>query len=452
MFKKIMKILFVIVVIFVLVLAGLALWHLDTISIFTSNQDTHGTVETTPEVKTIDFPPITMGQTDWICWRGPEGDGYSSMTGIINDWSTGLEKMWEIGFLCQGEASADWSAPVVQGNRLIVCGREDSSDVVYCLNPQNGSLIWKKSYPTEAGSSYGTGFRATPWIDKDRVYTFGRSGDVICWNLLDGDMQWHQNVTDEGGEEPTWGYSTSPLVTEELIVVNGGGSARTIAYDKISGNLKWKIGTGPAGYAALTSLMLEGTQVILSFHGKGLAAISSQDGKELWNTVWETDYDVNATTPIIIGDQVFITSGYGTGCQLLKVSKSEAKVLWKNTALASHHSDPILIDGHIYGYSGESVQNRGSFKCIELKTGNEKWSTNEMGWGTCTFVDGYILCCDIKGNLFLMQPDPNNFVLKTKMSRVLGKIKGAFWTRPVLANDKLYLRFKQKLACFNITN
>ena len=185
-------------------------------------------------------------------------------------------------------------------------------------------------------------------------------------------------------------------------------------------------------------------------HGKGLSAIKLEDGKELWDVEWETSNYVNATTPVKKDNLVFITSGYKTGGELLKVSKSGAEVVWKNKVFSSHHSDPFIIDGYIYGYSGDSMQNKGYFKCIELETGIEKWSTKEVGWGTSVAVDDYLLCCDVKGNLFLIKPDPEKFIRVTGMSKIWGKVRGATWTIPVLANGKLYLRFKQNLMCFDI--
>lgn len=448
--KKVLKITGVIIGLLVIVFAGLVIWNWDSLSTMFSNREIQGTVSAVPETSPPSLPPLTMGEADWICWRGAAGDGRSTVTGILTDWSAGLEKKWEIDYLCRGRAGGTWSAPVVRGNRLVVCGRDETDDLVFCLNPEDGGLIWKQSYPAKTGASYGTGARATPWIDGDRVYTFGRGGDLVCWNLLDGGELWRGNVNGEGGMEPTWGHSTSPLVTDALVVVNGGGTARTIAYDKMNGNVVWKSGSGHPGYAALRTMLIEGGPVVLTFHGKGLAALAPEDGKELWNVTWETDYDVNAATPVINGDLVFITSGYGTGGQLLKVSRTGAETVWKNEVISSHHSDPFIIDGHIYGYSGLSTQNKGKFKCVELLTGVEKWSTNEMGWGTCVYVDGYLLCGDIKGNLFLMKPDPDKFIKVTGMAGALGKVKGASWTIPVLADGKLYLRFQQKLVCYKI--
>ena len=449
--KKVLKIAGVLLGLAVVVLAVMVALNWESLSVMFSNRKLQGPVTAVPGVSGPASLPLTTGEADWICWRGANGDGHSGVTGILTDWSAGLEKKWEIDYLCHHRSSGTWSAPVIRGNRLVVCGRNETDDLVFCLNPEDGGLIWKAAYPARAQSNYGAGARATPWIDGQRVYTFGRCGDLVCWNLMDGGKLWHKNVNDEGGQEPNWGYSTSPLVTDTLVVVNGGGTARTIAYDKMNGNVAWKSGSGQAGYAALRTMRIEGAPVILTFHGKGLAALDPQDGRELWNMTWETEYDVNATTPVVSGDLVFISSGYGTGCELLKVSRAGAEVVWKSEVIASHHSDPFIIDGHIYGYSGLSTQNKGEFKCVELLTGVEKWSTNEMGWGTCVYVDGFLLCSDIKGNLFLMKPDPEKFVMVTRMPGALGKVRGASWTIPVLANGSLYLRFQQKLVCYKIS-
>lgn len=313
-------------------------------------------------------------------------------------------------------------------------------------------MIWQAAYKANAKDNYGTGPRATPCIDDDRVYTFGRSGDLICWRLLDGKTVWRRNVGDAGGQGPQWGHSSSPLISERLVLVQGGGTALVIAYDKLTGNVAWKSGNGIAGYAALNSMEIEGGPAILAFHGKGLAAVTLQSGATLWDIPWETSYDVNATTPVVSGKEIFITSGYDTGGALVKVDGKQAEIVWRNKVFASQHSDPYIIDGFIYGYSGQSFQNDGVFKCVKLDTGEEAWSTDEIGWGTCTFVDGLMLCCDIRGNLALVKPDPKSFSMITGFKNALGKIRGPVWTVPVVANGNLYLRFKQQLVCYRIVS
>jgi len=149
---------------------------------------------------------------------------------------------------------------------------------------------------------------------------------------------------------------------------------------------------------------------------------------------------------------IFITSGYGTGSMLLKADNSGIDSLWRTENYSSIHSDPYVIDSYLYGYSGDSFQNKGAFKCLDLSNGKEMWSMNDMGWGTCTWVDGYLLCSDIKGNIYLMQPAPEKFNLITNLEDALGDIRGPVWTVPVVANGYLYLRFKQKLVCYDLVD
>ena len=396
------------------------------------------------------LPPITKGIADWPNWRGANFEGKSATKGIQTDWSKGLKKLWHINYLCQDQATASWSAPVVQGNRLIIPGRDEKNDLVFCINAETGELIWLGSYEAKAESSHGPGSRATPFISEDRIYTFGRSGDLVCWQLEDGKLLWRKNVKDVGGAEPTWGFSTTPLVYNNMVIIQGGGKALVIAYDKITGDLLWKSMEGDVGYAAAITMNIENEVKLLIYHGKGLSCLNPSDGKALWTVPWLTDYGVNATTPIAYNDIVFHTSGYKMGCEALKVSKSGYSVLWKSKVMEAQHSDPILIDGFIYGYSGESSRNNGQFKCIELSTGKEMWSTNLIGQGTTTFADGYLICLDIKGNLALIKPDPSGFKKVGEIKSAIGDVKNPAWTVPVVANGKLYLRYLQQLICYKL--
>ena len=448
--KMLLKIVLGILGLLVLGLGIFIILNWESIEILRGTQDLSEKSNEIPETVKPALALRDKGEADWPCWRGADGDAKSTVTGIIKDWSNGLKQVWEVNYLCQGRASATWSSPVIQGDRLIVCGRDEGNDLVFCLNTIDGSLLWQTHYPAKATNNHGTGMRATPCIDENRIYTFGRSGDLVCWNLNDGSKLWQKNVRDEGGKEPKWGHSSSPLISGEHVLVQGGGTARLIAYNKLNGEVIFKRGQGKAGYAPIVPITLSDKPAYLVFHGKGLAAVMVDTGKEIWNTIWETPYGVNATTPLISSDQVFITSGYKTGAQLLKVSDTDSKILWTTKTMAAHHSDGYILDGFLYGYSGQSLQNKGAFKCLELASGKEKWSTNEMGWGTCMYVDGHLICLDIKGNLFLMKPDPERFIKVTELPKALGNVKGPAWTLPVIANNKLYLRFKQRLVCYSL--
>jgi outer membrane protein assembly factor BamB len=396
------------------------------------------------------IPAITQGLSDWPNWRGVHFDGKSDTKNINKDWSKGLKKLWQVDYLCHGSVSATWSAPVVQGNRLIITGRDEKNDYVFCLNAESGELIWQGAYTTEAETSHGQGSRATPFIDNGRVYTFGRNGDLACWNLEDGKLFWKQNVKDLGGKEPDWGFSTTPLVFKDKVIVQAGGKALIVAFDKISGKVAWKSMEGDAGYAATIPINLENDIKLLVYHGKGLSLINPEDGKELWRVPWKTDYGVNATSPVYENDVVFNASAYGMGGQALKVTKTDYKVLWKNEAILAQHTDPIVINGYLYSYSGESSNKNGLFKCVEMATGKEMWSTNQIGQGTVTYADGHLICFDIRGNLYLVQPDPATFKKTGEFKNAMEGVKNPAWTVPVVANGKLYLRYLQHLVCYNL--
>lgn len=408
-----------------------------------------GKQDAIPAAKTP-IPPLTRGTSDWPNWRGINMDGKSATVGIQTNWSKGLKKIWQLNYLCQDKSTASWSSPVVQGNRLLVPGRDEHHDILFCIHADTGELIWMSSYEALTGISHGPGPRATPFIQDDRVYTFGRSGDLVCWQLEDGKLLWRKNVKDEGGEEPTWGYSTSPLVWNKLVIVQAGGTALVIAYDKLTGDVVWKSMEGRAGYAAAITIKMENEDKLLIYQGTGLSCLNASDGKLLWTAPWATEYGVNATTPLVSGDIVFHTSGYKMGCEALKVSSTGYSVLWKSHALEAQHSDPVLVDGYLYGYSGESSRNNGQFKCIGLLTGKELWSTGEIGQGTTTFVDGHLICLDIKGNLFLVEPDPSGFKKSGEIQHALEDVKNPAWTVPVVANGKLYLRYMQQLVCYQL--
>lgn len=444
--KKYLKIILIAVVI-VLAIAGFFGYQI--YKMIMGSEPLSGKQENIPS-KTATLPPITKGDADWTNWRGVNFEGKSATVGIQTDWSKGLKKLWSVNYLCQDKSTASWSSPVIQGNRLIIPGRDKNNDLVFCINSENGELIWQGSYEAKAETSHGPGSRATPFINEDRVYTFGRSGDLVCWQLNDGKLLWRKNVKDEGGVEPMWGFSTTPLVLDNMVIVQGGGKALVVAYNKLTGDLLWKSMEGNVGYAAAITINIENEMKLLIYHGKGLSCLNPSDGKVLWTVPWPTEYDVNATTPIVSNDIIFHTSGYKMGCEAIKVTKSGYSVLWKNHVMEAQHSDPILIDGYIYGYSGESSRNVGLFKCLELSTGKEMWSTNLIGQGTTTFADGHLICQDLKGNLFLIKPDPSGFKKIGEIKAALPDVNNPAWTVPVIANGKLYLRYLQQLVCYQL--
>jgi outer membrane protein assembly factor BamB len=395
-------------------------------------------------------PPLSNGASDWISWRGPKMDGKSDFTGMNKDWSHGLPKDWEVGYLCKGEESVAWSGPIIRGNRLVVTGRDGDEDLVFCLEATTGDLIWTTAYEAPTDPKFGTGPRATPCIDGDRVYTYGRAGDLACWLLFDGSLVWRKNVMDYGGALPNWGFSSSPLVLGELVIVQGGGDARLIAFDKANGEVRWKSPGGEAGYATAVPVTFDSTTHLLHFHGTGLALVDTVRGSILWEHPWETEYNVNAATPIVRNDTVFITSGYRMGCEWLKFSETGVEVIRNSDVISSQLSDQVLIGDYLYGYTA-NANNSGPFKCVSFTTGEEMWSTKKIGGGSVIFVDSLLVCFDVKGNLHLLEPSPDAFTKKGELRNAIPRVGQESWTPPAVANGKLYLRYMHKLVCYDLS-
>jgi len=263
--KKSVKIILIIVAI-VLVFVGFIGYNV--YKMVMGSESLTGKLESIP-AKIASLPPITQDVADWPNWRGANFEGKSATKGIITDWSKGLKKLWQANYLCQDKSTASWSTPVIQGNRLIVPGRDKTNDLVFCINANSGELIWTGSYEAKAETSHGPGSRATPFINDNKVYTFGRSGDLVCWQLEDGKLLWRKNVKDLGGAEPTWGYSTTPLVFEDKVIVQGGGKALVIAYNKLTGDVLWKSMEGEVGYAAAITITIENEVKLLIYQGNG---------------------------------------------------------------------------------------------------------------------------------------------------------------------------------------
>ncbi|MFC1760913.1 PQQ-binding-like beta-propeller repeat protein [Planctomycetota bacterium] len=396
-------------------------------------------------------PPLESGLTDWPQWKGPSNDNRSLVKNIRTDWSEGLPKLWEIEYLCQDTPSVAWSCPVVQGNRLVVQGRSKNQDHVFALDPIAGTLIWHQLFEsTSGGDSYGEGPRSAPTIDDNRVYTVTRGGDVSCWDLLDGKLRWRKNLPILGGAIPNWGYAASPVVDGDTLLIPAGGQSLLLGFNKHSGDILWQAAPGPCSYSTPVVTELQGRKQIVYLGGQALFGLDPNNGTELWQTPWVTGNNINICTPIIDENIVVISAGYGKGMKVVKVTDRGPEDLWQGKQIQAHLADPFVLDGYIYGYSGMSVHNRGTFKCIDLKTGDEHWETKAIGTGSFIHCDPYFVCLDLKGNLFLVEPNEKTFTLVTQFPKAIDRVRHRSWTKPILANDRLYLRFVHRLICYEI--
>jgi outer membrane protein assembly factor BamB len=392
---------------------------------------------------------------NWPHWRGPKGDGLPAVTGIQKDWAGGIPKVWAVNNLCKGRTALAWSSPAVVGDRLVITGREETKDTVVCLDANTGTVAWKKTYAAPVRGQrvqYGEGPRATPWIDEDRVYTFGCLGHLACWNLKNGNQLWMTTVEKHGGQRPFWGHASSPLVYKNSVIVQGGGAALFIAFDKATGKVLWKSQRGKAGYSAPVLATVGEKPVLIILAEAGVYGLNPDDGKKLWFYGFTTEYGMNCSTPVLIGDdRVLITSlnkGTQGGAALLKLTANGVKQIWRSHAFGPAHNDPVLVDGHLYCYDGFSLGNRW-LTCVDLKTGKPTWRTAAAGGpGNVLLVDGLLLTLGNQGKMRLLRPNPKKFEKIAEFQAIRGK---PVWTVPVLVGDRMYVRFCNQLICYRIT-
>jgi outer membrane protein assembly factor BamB len=245
-------------------------------------------------------------------------------------------------------------------------------------------------------------------------------------------VNWSKDlVADFGIEVPKkghWGLSGSPLVQGNLLIVNAGRAG--MAFDKASGDLVWDTGDAPAAYATPVPYQRAGQSGVLVFAAKALVALDLKTGKEWWQYPWETSWDVNAADPILAGDQVFISSGYNHGAALLNLTDGDPELVWENKNMRSQLSGGVIWQGYVYGIDDKQL------RCLELATGEPKWTDRSSGKGSVTMAGGNLIVLSEKGELMVAEATPESF-RPIARAQVLG---GKCWTMPVLANGRIFAR------------
>jgi outer membrane protein assembly factor BamB len=384
---------------------------------------------------------------EWPQWRGANRDGISTEKISPVSWGKdGPKQLWK------KQVGIGASSVAVRGGRLYTMGNNGNMDVVFCLDAATGAEIWKHTYPQIRAVDaeldprrFAGGPGGTPTVDGDKVYTLSHEGDLFCFAAAGGKVLWSKNLQkDFGGRRQRYGYAGSPLVDGNLVIVDSGGvGASTVALDKTTGALKWEAGDDEAGYSSPVGFDLAGLRCIAVFKADALVGLNAANGRELWRYRWKTSYGINAPTPVIFGDKIFITSGYDTGCALLQVSPGKVTEIWRNKNMSSQLASPVLVQGNIYGIDGNV--GGGELRCLDVGNGEIKWKRN-VGGGTLIAVGGHLLILSERGELVVAEASPTNY-REGARAQVLG---GQCWVTPAVADGKIYCKNNQgTLVCLN---
>ena len=389
---------------------------------------------------TLLFVSMCADASDWPTFGGLARDWISPETGWLAQWpAEGPRILWK------AEVGIGFSSFTVVDGKVFTAGWAGEQDTVYCFDAETGKSIWTYSYKAPLMDfAYEGGPHVTPTVDEGKVYMLSKVGDFFCLDAATGQLIWSKDAKAALGYVPPpdyfwWGFASSPLIEGQRVIVDMGIIA---AFDKTSGNILWKTEEYRPGYASPMAADIEGTRCLVCFNGFGLVIVDMKTGKEYSKFPWETKSWVNAANPVVMGNKIFLSSGYTTGCALFEISLGkEPVVLWRNKNMCNQFSTSVLNGEFIYGFSEDILV------CLEVNTGRVMWEQEDLKKGSLMLSDGKLVIISGEGKLVIAEASPEAFK-EISHAQVVGT---KCWTVPVLANGRIYCRNeKGTVVCVDV--
>ena len=390
---------------------------------------------------------------DWPQWRGPQRDGSSQEKGLLDAWPEGGPTLL---FKAEGLGSAYASVAVV-GDSIYTMGDKDDASMVIALHRKTGKLLWSTAVGKGGAPGWGgfAGPRCTPTVDGSQLFVVGQYGEIVALDARSGKEQWRKSMKDDlEGALPEWGFTESPLVDGARVVVTPGGPRGTLAaLDRKTGKTLWrsKEWTDGAHYSSIIKAKICGVDQYVQLTAASVAGVDPTTGKLLWRADRPGATAV-IPTPIVSHDMVYVSSGYGTGCNMFQVTKEgaefKAEQVYANKLMTNHHGGVILVGDKLYGYSDGK-----GWVCQDLKTGETVWSEkNELGKGSIALADGhfYLREEDGAGSVALIQATTDGYKETGRFDPPNRSEKNS-WAHPVVVGGRLYLRDQDVLLVYDVT-
>ena len=393
-----------------------------------------------------------IAATDWPQFLGPTRNGVYGGVDVCEGWSTnGPPVVW------QRAVGHGFSGLVVADRKLVLFHRLTNNETVECLDARTGSPIWSFAYPTGYQDEFGfdDGPRATPSIAGARVFTFGAEGKLHCLDLGSGKKLWSVDVkTDFQAANGFFGMACSPFVEGDAVLLNIGGAngAGIVAFDKTDGKLLWRASNDEASYSSPVAATIGGQRYALFFTRNGFIAIDPVGGNIRFQYPWHSRNrtSVNAASPLIVGDNIFLSASYGTGAILLHLQAQGIEKVWSgDDLLSNHYATSVEHNGFLYGIHGRTdpgFSPRPKLRCVDVSKRSVGWETDSIGAATITRAGDHLLILTEKGELIDVPATPEGFRPKCR-AQVLTSPVRAF---PALADGFFYARSKDQLVCLDL--
>jgi outer membrane protein assembly factor BamB len=403
---------------------------------------------------------------DWPQWRGQHRDGKSPETGLLQSWpEEGPALAWKAEGIGGG-----FSSVAVVGKRVYTLGDLGDAQYAIALERDGGALAWKTMIGPAWKDKY-LGPRSTPTVDGDRVYVLGTEGELFCLDAASGKKVWTRDlVKDFGGAmmkakgQWEWKFSESPLIDgDRVIVTPGAKDATMVALNKADGKEIWRAtipdlgerGADGAGYSSVVVSEAGGMRQYVQFVGRGVIGVEADTGKFLWGYNRVANDVANIATPLIAGDLVFASSGYGTGSALIKLAptgegiQADEVYFIEGETMQNHHGGLILHEGYVYTGTGH---NKGFPLCVKLDDGKVAWGKirNEgQDSAAVSYADGQLYFRYQNGLMVLVGATPEGY--EEHGSFMIPDVKHPSWSHPVIAGGKLFLREQDTLYVYDIS-
>jgi len=404
---------------------------------------------------------LTCNAGDWPAYRGPNGNGIAVEKANLNWPANGPKVLWKVpvknGFS---------SFTIVDGKAFTQMNRDiegASREVCVALDATTGKELW--AAPVGVGvydgggdsgapeNKGGDGPRSTPTVSEGKVYVFNQLLVLHCLDAQTGKELWTKDLIKEhAGHNISWKNAASPVVDNKLLFIAGGGPGESLlALNKETGTVIWKGQNETITHATPVVADILGVRQVIFFAKSGLVSVAEKDGALLWRFPFRFSTST-AASPVVEGDIVYCSAAYGIGGGACKIAKEgdhfAATELYKvaDNKLANHWSTPVVKDGYLYGIYSHKQYGTAPLKCVELATGQIKWSQPGFGQGNVILVGNQILALTDDGQLVTVRATPTAYE-ETARAKVL---HGKCWTTPALSNGKLYVRSTQEAACLDL--
>ena len=391
--------------------------------------------------------PQEVSLTDWAEFRGPRRDGILTAMTFATNWETSPPpEIW------RRPVGPGWSSFCVVGPLFFTQEQRGEMELVSAYTVADASPVWVQETKSRFEASMGgLGPRATPTYRDRHLYVTGGSGLIQCLDAATGVSIWQFDLIEAlEVRMPDWGFSSSPLVLDDIVVVFAGGGDQhaMVALDRKEGTLVWSIGNGSHGYSSPQLATLQGVTQILITSNRGVQSVIPETGELLWRHEWDMDVAARVTQPTVVGNTVYLGTGYGGGTMRIDIHRQGDQWTTEEGWIAPmkpYFNDCVYQEGYLYGFDGPI------FMCLDAESGKKAWKRGRYGHGQVLLIQDIktlLITTEKKGDLILVEANPEKLVEVARIKSV----EGITWNHPVIAQGKLFVRNGQEMVCYDLAS